>query len=729
MALEPGALLNNRYQIKEVLGLGGMGSVYKAEDTNLGVLVAVKENLFTSADFAQQFRREAVILAGLRHPNLPRVTDHFVIEGQGQYLVMDYIEGEDLRQRMDRLGLLSEEEVITIGAAICDALSYLNSRVPPIVHRDIKPGNVKITPQGEIYLVDFGLAKEWDTSQKTATGARAMTPGYSPPEQYGTARTDQRSDIYSLGATLYAALTSFVPEDAMSRAMGQEILSPIQETNPRVSKRLASAIEKALQVRPADRYQSAKDFKQALLDINKNIRRDTGEYRVAPPPDIYPAAVSDQNILHPPDWTKSEGGTDQWTPDRISGRTSLESSPALPINQRYKETGWWLISILVIIVFVASIVIIALTTDLPQRALAMVQPPSSTPTTAQTTQIGTPDTHMILSTAVAAVADTITPEDTELPNETPTPTELLTNTPTQTPNPTPTLTSTPTPAYIGGSRNEIAFASNRTGIPQIYIINVDSGVTRQITNESAGACQPAWSPDGEYMVYISPCERNQEEYPGSALFMVNPDLLEPPSELPQAIPLPHTPGGDYDPDWSLDGKYLVFTSHQKAGYPRIYKMDMDDLSTTLVSGRFSRDKQPAWSPDGDRIAYITAPKGINEIWIMDSDGMNKRHFTESSDATNLFPDWSPNEDIILFTQYKLGRQVPWLVAGYYDEGNYTEFSIQLGPLPMREGRYSPDGLWLVFEGWPAGGNHEIFIMTTNGASLKQITEEQMLGHT
>src|SRR5512147_2853277 len=134
MILERGTLLNQRYRIIEILGQGGMGSVYRAVDENLGVEVAVKDNLFTTDEYARQFRREALILANLRHTNLPRVTDHFVIIGQGQYLVMDYIEGEDLRQRMERVGILPEEEVVLIGAAMCDALSYLHARKPPILH-------------------------------------------------------------------------------------------------------------------------------------------------------------------------------------------------------------------------------------------------------------------------------------------------------------------------------------------------------------------------------------------------------------------------------------------------------------------------------------------------------------------------------------------------------------------------------------------------------------------
>ena len=207
MPIAPNTILNERYRVLKILGQGGMSSVYHAIDENIGIPVAVKANLVLTDDYSRQFQREANILATLRHPNLPRVNDYFHIPGQGQYLVMDYIEGEDLRERIERLDQLSERETILIGAAICDALMYLHLRQPPVIHRDIKPGNIKITPEGHVVLVDFGLVKLLEDNQQTTTGARAMTPGYSPPEQYGTGRTDERSDIYSLGATLYAGLT------------------------------------------------------------------------------------------------------------------------------------------------------------------------------------------------------------------------------------------------------------------------------------------------------------------------------------------------------------------------------------------------------------------------------------------------------------------------------------------------------------------------------------------
>nr|NIS44436.1 serine/threonine protein kinase [candidate division Zixibacteria bacterium]NIV04616.1 protein kinase [candidate division Zixibacteria bacterium]NIW38930.1 protein kinase [candidate division Zixibacteria bacterium]NIX16713.1 protein kinase [Gammaproteobacteria bacterium] len=257
MPLERGFLLSGRYRILEILGQGGMGAIYRAIDENLGVEVAVKENLFTTEEYARQFRREATILATLKHQNLPRVTDHFVIAEQGQYLIMDFIAGEDLRERMDRIGILSEAEVVVIGVAICEAMKYMHSQDPAVLHRDIKPGNVKISPTGAVFLVDFGLAKVAQGAQATTTGARAMTPGYSPPEQYGGARTDARSDIYSLGATLYAALTGTIPEDSLARAMEQEKLTPVRKRNSKISRKLASAIEKALAIHPDYRFQNS----------------------------------------------------------------------------------------------------------------------------------------------------------------------------------------------------------------------------------------------------------------------------------------------------------------------------------------------------------------------------------------------------------------------------------------------------------------------------------------
>ena len=270
MPLPAGTLLHNRYRIVSILGQGGMGAVYRANDEHLNIPVAVKENLFLTDEYTRQFQREARILASMRHPGLPHVQDYFVIEGQGQYLVMDYIEGEDLRQRMERTGPLPERDAILIGISVLDALYHLHTRTPPVIHRDIKPGNIKITPQGSAVLVDFGLAKFLQPGQATQTGARAMTPGYSPPEQYGVlSRTDARSDIYSLGATLYAAITGTIPEDGLNRMAGKSELTSIHKLRPKINRRLVEIIEEAMEVEPDDRFRCAEDLRKALIECGE----------------------------------------------------------------------------------------------------------------------------------------------------------------------------------------------------------------------------------------------------------------------------------------------------------------------------------------------------------------------------------------------------------------------------------------------------------------------------
>jgi len=263
MPLETGFVLNNRYRIVSLLGQGGFGAVYRAWDTSLNRPCAIKENLETSPEAQRQFNREAVILANLSHPNLPRVTDYFSLPDQGQYLVMDFVEGQDLESLVQRQGPVSPDQAMLWIAQVADALDYLHKQDPPVLHRDIKPANVRITPQGKAMLVDFGLVKIYDPALRTTLGARALTPGFAPPEQYGTGNTDPRSDIYALGATLYALLTGKTPIESVQRMAGVELI-PLQSANPQVAPSVGQAIDHAMALTPSKRYDTAGEFIQAL---------------------------------------------------------------------------------------------------------------------------------------------------------------------------------------------------------------------------------------------------------------------------------------------------------------------------------------------------------------------------------------------------------------------------------------------------------------------------------
>lgn len=263
MPLNTGTLIHNRYRIARLIGQGGFGAVYRAWDTSLNRPCALKENLDTSQEAQRQFEREAQILAGLIHPHLPRVTDHFIVPGQGQYLVMDFVEGEDLASFIARGERVTEEQALTWMTQVADALVYLHNQPQPVIHRDIKPANIRITPEGKAMLVDFGLVKVYDIHLKTTIGARAVTPGYSPPEQYGRGTTDHRTDIYALAATLYTLLTGQDPTESIQRVVGDPLI-PVDTLNPLVSHHLALVLEQAMALNPSQRYQSTKAFISAL---------------------------------------------------------------------------------------------------------------------------------------------------------------------------------------------------------------------------------------------------------------------------------------------------------------------------------------------------------------------------------------------------------------------------------------------------------------------------------
>ncbi len=208
--LTPDVVLQNRYRIIRQLGQGGMGAVYEAVDERLDTTVALKETLFTDERLRKQFEREARLLARMHHPALPRVSDHFS-EADGQFLIMQFIAGDDLSEMIARRrGPFPTDQVLTWADQLLDALDYLHTQDPQIIHRDIKPQNLKLTARGQIILLDFGLAKgQIGEFSRVSTSASIFgyTPNYAPLEQIQGLGTDPRSDIYALGATLYHLMT------------------------------------------------------------------------------------------------------------------------------------------------------------------------------------------------------------------------------------------------------------------------------------------------------------------------------------------------------------------------------------------------------------------------------------------------------------------------------------------------------------------------------------------
>jgi serine/threonine protein kinase len=272
--LDPGQILQNRYRIDDLLGEGGMGAVYKAWDTRLKVPVALKEmtpqpglDEHTLDQLRQQFEQEATILARLNHPHLVRVGDYFQ-EGGNTYLVMDFVEGESLINLIKEKGALPEARVLTWALQLLDALTYCHKQ--GVIHRDVKPQNVIITSEGRAVLVDFGLVKLWDPDDPhTKTAMRGVgTPEYAPPEQYSAqeGHTDPRSDLYGLAATTYHALAGEPPLGAAERMSDPEQFIPVRELAPDVSPRTSIAVMKAMALARSQRWQSAEEMAEALIE-------------------------------------------------------------------------------------------------------------------------------------------------------------------------------------------------------------------------------------------------------------------------------------------------------------------------------------------------------------------------------------------------------------------------------------------------------------------------------
>jgi serine/threonine protein kinase len=692
MPLEIGSILNQRYLIQAVLGQGGMGSVYQALDQNLDAQVAIKENLFLTDEYARQFQREAVIMASLRHPNLPHVVDYFIISGQGQYLAMDFIEGEDLRERIQREITIPDADVVMVGAAICDALSYLHSRTPPVIHRDVKPGNIKITPEGQVFLVDFGLVKVMEDNQATTTGARAMTPGYSPPEQYGTAHTDHRSDIYSLGATLYAALSGVIPEDGLSRATGKADLTPLHDYLPKINRKLEDVIETALSVEPDDRFQSADDFKVALLEAANLLHLAPRSVAVTPPPDPTQPRRDDTN---------------KKTNPRGKSRTALR-----------RRTRRIVRGVLVTSTIAAVISLVALfyfKPEIPLNAIASILPTPAMPTITAT--IPVPTNTMELT---ATLAEPFDATQTLVVVVEPT----ATDTPSPEPTSTPTATLTPAPTLAAGAEGgELAFTTNRSGSVQIWMMNADGSSQRQLSNIKGGACQIDWSPDGQKILFISPCEVKKEVYSGTKIFMMDADGS---NVLP--VPIPDHPAGDFDPDWSPDGKQIAFTS-MRTGRPHIFVFDIDSgLLEELSNTRF-QDIQPDWDPSGKNIAFIRSVTS-SQVWIYPTNGDEPWQYSLSGNVNNSNPHWYQDGQAILYSQATVdGTGASWLASLSYDK-RQTSAEIRIPPIVPGETQYplashsiSPDGQWIVFESWPDGQNHDIYRISFDGSNRVRLTKD------
>jgi len=313
-----GSIVRNRYRILAVVGRGGLGVVYRVADIlySSNNVYALKELSDPAPGARKQFELESRWLQELDHNNIPKVRESFEWD-ERVYLVMDYVDGENLEQYLHRLGRpLPEEQALRWMLPICDALQYLHTRTPPLLHRDVKPANIIVTPGGHPVLVDFGIAKaHLPGMNQTVTFVRkAGTEGYAPPEQYAaTGLTGPWSDVYGLGATVYQLLTGQVPQTAVERITGVAPMPRPRVLNPAITAGTDTAIMCALDLKPANRYQTVTEFAAQMMETIQHMRRPVSGPGVA--------SFSSATSQPPTTWTPSNPRSG------VSGPSGVSSAP------------------------------------------------------------------------------------------------------------------------------------------------------------------------------------------------------------------------------------------------------------------------------------------------------------------------------------------------------------------------------------------------------------------
>jgi Tol biopolymer transport system component/serine/threonine protein kinase len=635
MELMTGSILRNRYEIKEQLGKGGMGAVYLAEDRALDQLVAVKANAITSEQGRRQFETEARLLAKLRHPNLPLVFDHFILENV-QYLVMDYIPGDDLNNRLKEEGPQSVVDVLEWAKQVGDALDYLHSQQPPVIHRDIKPANLKLTPEGQVVLVDFGIAKA--TEGDTTVGARGYSPGYAPPEQYSNATTGPFSDQYSLAATVYALLTGGPPPESVDVMLGHETLTPTRHFSQNIPHHVDNAIQKAMSIEPINRFDSVPNFVKALTD---------------------PSALADET-------------------------QPLPQEQAQP--QPKKGTGWLaIIGLLVVIVvgaggFLAGRIFRG--NNGPFDGVADLSPTD-------------PVAVAVVDTETPSPTNTLFPTPTLEPTATFTATPEPSATLTATPKPTPLGRggkiafvsqrdgNTHQQIYVmdsdGSNVTQLTYDEVNKSWPMwspdgkqilyvadggygpynsrynldIWVMNADGSNPINLTEAQGVDEDPIWSPNGNKIVWVS------RRFGGTRQLMImNADGSEP-ERLSNEFE-------EYNPTFSPDGEILLFSStffftlniripdmeEEESGpydYTEIYDDRYDEPD------RIGKAIEPAWSPDGNFIVFVRTTGNNRHIYVVDANSNGATVTDLTKVGLNFDPAWSPDSRWILFATTRDGN--------------------------------------------------------------------------
>ena len=611
------------YRIEREIGRGGMAIVYLAYHQWLDRPVALKilrPEFQQDHELVERFLVEARSAARLEHPNIVAVYDAGVVDGV-HYLAMEYVEGETLADVLARVnGPLPVDFVVSVTNQVASALDYAHRR--GVVHRDVKPSNILVEPNGKVRLTDFGIAHAVGLRTPEQKAAVLGTPEYMSPEQAMGRPVDNRSDVYSLGIVVYHMLTGQPPFQGETHreilyAHVHEPLPDPRALNPDLPPDVTRVLNRATAKNPDERYPTAGAFAQAL-------------------------------------------------------RRVLRPARAEPVVEKKKSPIW----LYVLIGVLLGLAALSLTGWLLLRSNAFGSPPTAQPPTAPPlTQTPTAGQTPTAAQPPVAVAPTETPSPTASPT--------ATDTPTLTPTASPTPTLTPTPNYPP----RIAYVSDRTGVPQIYLIHSDGTNDVQLTFEGRNE-HPFWSADGSFIYFIS--DRGQSP----ALWSMRADG----SDQQEVLRVPGSTGYALSPN----GEHVTFLQPGPDGV----QLFLDGLLWATFPGQHLAYQ---WSPDSQHVAVeIDYAKTIGVLSVASAD---VSLITDSSYAS-WNPGWSPDSQFVVFASTKDGN------AGIYTTSIIPGEPIRLTPLDVwsQAPSWSPDGSLIAHITGEGDGQWGLYVVDPAGAN-------------
>lgn len=725
----------DRYQIKDVVGQGGMATVYYAYDPRVKRDVAVKlllSQLTADPEFRQRFEREAAIIAALDHPAIVPVYDYG--EDQGQpFIVMRYMAGGSLDGLLRERGALPLAEAAVIVERIAAALDQAHAQ--GLVHRDLKPGNILFDQYGEAYLSDFGIARMAESGSSGQLDDLFGTPAYVSPEQVAGAKLDARSDVYSLAVVFFTLLAGRPPFEAESPTA--LALKHISEPTPDLSALrsdlpagIQTVVERGMAKDRDERYSTAGELAEELLRASEQhvaapkrrtpssarIRRDQVQARLR--------AESKKPKGDPTQAAVPLPATPGSTP-----RPPHQPPPLRKSRLPQRGVPGWVFPAAGVAVLAAAIILFALLRGRDSAAIGLTGSATSAPSLTQIAEMtGLAPTGMsgpILplggtdQQTGSPGAETGVPERAtgEVTTATPPPTATdppPTATPTSTASPTaaPTLTETPIPPTFTSvpagatAQPRILFAAGDelTGATNLFAMLPDGSDLLQITFDSNNNRTPDWSPDASQIVFRTGRTGARAIAVMAADGSAAPVLLTDPAD------------DSYWPSWSEDAQHIAFVS-ERDGNPEIYVMDADGSNEHRVTNSWANDLGPVWAPDASRLAYFSnvTVEGGQDIYTMNLDGTARTRIT-SDPAFDYMPAWSPDGSRLAFVSERDGNPEIYVMnadgSGQTRLTNHT--AADLYPT------WSPDGVWVLFAS-RRNGNMELYMIRADGAELRRIS--------